>query len=145
VGNVSDHDEIRGLVASYCQCCDDGRFEEFAQLFAPDAQFAVMGKVHEGREAIVGFMGAAMTPERRGKHLTSNTLIDLDADNAEATALTDYMFVARRSEGGFAITSVGRYHDRVVRSPDGGWQFARREIVFMGDVPSDAGAQPLAG
>lgn len=62
-------------------------------------------------------------------------------DGASATAVTDYVFIARAAgaEGGpmgsFAITSAGRYHDRLVLD-DGTWRFARREIVFLGDQPT---------
>lgn len=138
---MSAEEAIRRTLAGYCHTCDDGRFGAFALLFAADAELAVMGSVHRGRDAIEAFMAAAQPPERRGKHLCANPLIAVADDGASATAVTDYVFIARAAgaEGGpmgsFAITSAGRYHDRLVLD-DGTWRFARREIVFLGDQPT---------
>ncbi len=126
---MNDHEELRTLLALYCQCCDDGRFDAFAELFTEDAEFVVLGKVHAGREAIKGFMEAAQPPERRGKHVTSNPVLTVEPGGARAEGRTDYIFVAPAGEG-FVIQSVGRYHDQFVRQ-DGRWRFARREIVFL--------------
>jgi uncharacterized protein (TIGR02246 family) len=141
---VTDSSEaLHALIARYCQLCDDGRFTEFAALFADDAEFVVMGRTYRGRAAIADFMEDAQPPERRGKHLTANVVLDIDDAGGEASACTDYVFVGREAEapGGFAITSVGRYHDEFRRGSDGAWRFARREIVFLGDEPTDAPAR----
>jgi uncharacterized protein (TIGR02246 family) len=126
---VTDEEAIRRTLAEYCQFCDDGRFDDFADLFAADATFHVLDKIHEGRSQIGAFMEKAMPPERRGRHACSNTVIDVDGDTARA--FTDYVFVARVDGSGFAITSVGRYHDRLVKEHDR-WRFAERRIVFLG-------------
>lgn len=87
-----------------------------------------MGRTHEGRAAIKAFIEKGQTPERRGKHMCANPLIEVDGDHARAW--TDYVFVAR-TDAGYAITSAGRYHDRLVRVRDR-WCFAEREITFTG-------------
>jgi hypothetical protein len=46
--------------------------------------------------------------------------------------VTDYTFVSRTPEGAYAITSAGRYYDTFVRSDNGRWRFATREIRFLG-------------
>jgi 3-phenylpropionate/cinnamic acid dioxygenase small subunit len=131
---VTPEERIRRTLALYCQLCDDGRFDEWADLYVEDAEFHVMGTTHRGRAAIKAFIEKGQPPERRGKHLCANPLIDLDEGGTGARAVTDYVFVGRAG-GGLAITSAGRYHDRLVL--DGGrWRFARREIVFMGDQPA---------
>jgi uncharacterized protein (TIGR02246 family) len=137
VSNAGEHDAIRLTLARYCQFVDDGRFAEFAELFTPDAAFEVLGRRHVGREAIATFMEKAQPPERRGKHVCANSVIDVDvvdgAAPATAQVLTDYVFVGHTPDGGYAITSAGRYHDRMVRDPDSGqWRFAERRIVFLG-------------
>jgi uncharacterized protein (TIGR02246 family) len=126
---MTDDEAIRRTLALYCQLCDDGRFEEWAELYTDDATFTVMGQTHEGRTAIRRFIEAAQPPERRGRHVCANALIEVDGDRA--TAATDYIFVAR-SEDGLAITSAGRYHDRLVRD-EGRWRFASRRIAFLGE------------
>ena len=129
----SDEDGIRRTLAQYAQFCDDGRFDDFADLFAKDATFRVLDQAHEGRQSIKAFMEKAMPPEKRGRHACFNSVIEVDGDTARA--FTDYVFVGRADGGGFAITSVGRYHDNLVREGDR-WRFAERRIVFLGgDAP----------
>jgi uncharacterized protein (TIGR02246 family) len=129
--HAADLELIRRTLADYCQLCDDGRFDEWAQLFAPDATFTVMGTTHEGRDAIKAFISAAQPPELRGKHMCGNSLIDLEPHGTRASARTDYVFVGRSDEG-LQVTSAGRYHDTFVK--DGGrWVFTSRRIAFLGE------------
>jgi 3-phenylpropionate/cinnamic acid dioxygenase small subunit len=130
---VTAEESIRRTLALYCQLCDDGRFDEWAELYTDDAELHVMGSVYRGRADIRAFIEKGQPPERRGKHVCANSVIDLDDRGATATAVTDYVFVARTGAG-LAITSTGRYHDRLV-ADDGRWRFSRREIVFLGDEP----------
>ena len=129
---VTDHDAIRQLLVAYCQTCDDGRFEEWSELYTDDATFTVVGTTHRGRAALRAFIEGAQPPESRGKHFLSEPSIDVDGDMA--SCVTDYIFLARQDTG-IAVTSAGRYLDEVVRDRDGsryGWRFAAREIVFLG-------------
>jgi len=124
---------IRHLIALYCQRCDDGDFDGFADLFLPHAEFVVMGRTHVGATAIRAFMEGAQPPERRGKHITSNTVVHLavevENETASASVCTDYLFIDKSLH----ITSAGRYVDRVERdAATGAWRFARREIQFLG-------------
>ncbi|MBV6507702.1 MAG: hypothetical protein JJLCMIEE_00757 [Acidimicrobiales bacterium] len=131
---MTDHDAIRETLTLYCHAVDDGRFDDFAELFAEDATFRVMGEVHEGRDAIRDWMQEVQPPELRGKHVGLNPVIRIDGD--EATAVTDYIFVSRQADG-FAVSSAGRYHDRLRRAGER-WVFVDRQIVFMGDEPLPA-------
>jgi len=135
----ADADGIRRLIAAYCQLCDDGRFGAWGELFADDAEMFVMGQSHAGRSAIVAFIEAGQPPQRRGKHVVSEPWIQIEpddtstdtgteADTGRAQAWTDYVFVDQDRQ----ITSVGRYHDELVRDAGGTWRFAVREIVFQG-------------
>ncbi len=122
-----DEDQIRRTLSEYSQRCDDGRFEEWADLFTDDARFVVSGQVTEGRESIRKLMVAMMPPERRGQHVTSNSLIDIDGDSA--TASTDYLFVRPAAEGP-TIVAAGRYHDQLSRQ-GGRWRFRERAITML--------------
>ena len=127
--------EIRRTIADYCHSCDDGRFDDYGACFTPDAVMVAMGKDIVGREAIIGWITAAQPPERRGKHVTFNTLLEIDVDAGRAKGATDYMFLGR-SPSGPQITTAGRYLDEFV-PVDGRWLFARREITFL--VPPGGG------
>ena len=128
---MTDEEGIRRTLALYCQLCDDGRFDEWAQLYSEDAEFKVMGEVYQGPEAIKGFIAQAQPEGRRGKHVAVNPLIEVDGDAARAW--TDYIWVGPGT-GQFPVTNVGRYHDRLVKQ-DGRWLFVERQIVFMGEEP----------
>lgn len=119
---------IRRTLARYCQTCDDGRFEEFAACFTDDAVMTALGNEVKGRAAIQAWMAKAMPPERRGRHVTVNSVIDVSGDTATATS--DFVFLAI-AEGKFRVTSAGRYRDEL-RRVDGDWQFARRDIELLG-------------
>ena len=125
-------EDIRRTLARYCMLVDDGRFDEWVELFRPEARMHVMGNTHQGREALLAFMsGAQGDAAMRGKHVAINSLIVVDSWNGTAQCWTDYVFVG----GEHTVTSVGRYHDEMVRDGDKVWRFEVREIVFMGDEP----------
>lgn len=125
---MTDHEEIGRVVARYCHLLDDGRWDEFAQLWAEDAEFVLEGQSTTGRGAIRAAIEATQPPERRGRHLTANLEITVDGDRATHTC--DFMFWARNKEGRSTLLFLGRYDDRLVRI-DGEWQLARREITFF--------------
>lgn len=124
---------IQRTLARYCQLCDDGHFDEWAELFTEDATLSVMGRTYEGRDAIKTMITSAMPPERRGKHFLGQTVADVGRKSSEASAVTDFTFIAKDGEGRFAITNAGRYHDRLVRDGDGSWKFNSREIRLLGE------------
>jgi uncharacterized protein (TIGR02246 family) len=122
---------IRRTLAQYAQLCDDGRFDEWADLFEPDARFHVMGDTQHGRNDIQEWITAAQGPEARGKHAILSSVIDVADDGRTARVWTDYVFVDQKQR----VTSAGRYHDELTSSDDGRWRFTVREIVFMGGAP----------
>jgi len=123
-----DEDGIRRTIAEYSQRCEDGHFDRWAELFTEDARLVFGEQTTEGRTAIKTYMEGLQPPAARGKHITANTLVDVDGSTATAT--TDYLFV-RASTGGLVLIAAGRYHDQLVR--DGSrWQFRQRAITTLG-------------
>ena len=122
---------VRRTLVEYCQTLDDGRFDEWIDLFTTDVVFTVMGHRLEGREALRAFIEPTQQVDARGRHMLSEPLVDTDGDEARVT--TDYAFVSRENR----VTSSGRYHDVLRREPDR-WRIASREIVFTGDRPTTA-------
>ena len=128
------HDElaIHRVLARYCHTIDDGAFDEFGGLWADDAEFVLRGTVTRSRDAIRDAIEAMQPPERRGRHLTMNAVVDVDGDAARV--VSDFLFFGRDpdtpADGPAALRYIGRYHDKFVRT-DVGWQFRRREIEFF--------------
>ena len=123
---------IRRTLAEYCQALDDGRFDEWAEVFTDDVRFEVMDRVLEGIADVRSFIEAAQGPEARGRHMLSEPLIQIDQSGDTATAMTDYAFISQQ----LRITSAGRYHDTLVQR-GGRWRISSREIVFLGGESSE--------
>jgi len=128
-----DEDQIRRTLGEYSQWCDDGRFDAWSDLFTEDARLVLGETVTQGREAIRTYMESVQPAEARGKHITSNSLMDIDGDNA--TTATDYLFV-RSTPAGPAIVAAGRYHDELVRIGER-WRFRQRTITMLGVPDGD--------
>ena len=127
-GGSLDSAAIGRLIARYCHTCVEGELAAFGDLWAEDAELVLRGTVIAGRDAICDALIAKQPPERRGRHMTVNIVIDLDGDTARA--LSDFMFFAPDPEHGLVLRFVGRYADEFVRA-DAGWQFCRREIQMF--------------
>lgn len=124
---ASDRDQILDVLATYCQTVDDGRFDEWEQIWTVDATFTVVGQTHQGRGALRSFIEAAQPPHLRGKHVLVNPIVNVEGDSA--TASSDFLFLARADGGGATVTQVGRYRDRLVRTADG-WKISARDITL---------------
>jgi 3-phenylpropionate/cinnamic acid dioxygenase small subunit len=127
MSTADDQLAVTRTVSEYCRRCDDGRFDEFTRLFAVDAQLVVRGQVTRGAEAISATIAALQTPERRGRHMVANTVVEISGDRASAES--DFVFFRPRPDGTLEAVNTGRYLDEFVRDGDG-WQFSRREIVL---------------
>jgi 3-phenylpropionate/cinnamic acid dioxygenase small subunit len=131
------HEAIRNLLGRYCELMDAAEWTKVGELFA-DAEL-----VGPDGEDVAEGAGAVANLYRRGtklyngsprtRHLTSNTVIDLDGDNATARS----SYVVFQGVDGFPLQPIitGRYHDGFVRTADG-WRFARRQFFadHVGDL-----------
>ncbi len=131
---VEDELAIRRILASYCLFLDDGQFGALAELFTADGSFSYAGAAVSGRADIEAWFTSSQPPGRRGKHLTLNSLIDVEGDHAAVTS--DYLWV-RSVNAVISLGLAGRYRDILVRN-DGRWLMARRAAEPMGDIEESA-------
>jgi uncharacterized protein (TIGR02246 family) len=124
------YDGVRQTLARYGQLADDRRIAEVAELFTEDAVLEVRGRPWRGRAEIVARGGAGPDPGMRTKHVAVNAVVEVADDGATAVAATDFLYYVAPPDGGWALRSTGRYHDRFVRSPDGRWRIAERRVVL---------------
>ncbi len=119
---------IRYTIAAYTQALDDGRTDDVVATFCADGSCDIPGLgSHQGHDALREAY-ARVTPRRPQRHLVLNTLI-LEATDAEATAVSDVVFLLR-GDSGWAVQLVGRYTD-VLHHTDGGWLFHHRAAHFV--------------
>lgn len=126
---VHDQLAISRVLAEYCQLCDDGDFIALVERFTPDGEFVFGRRSATGRPALVEWFERTQTPELRGKHLTTNSLIDVAADGDHAAVSSDFLFT-QISDNAITLALAGRYRDAFVRV-DGRWLIERREAVPM--------------
>jgi hypothetical protein len=130
VGGALADDELGILrtLAEYCQRCDDGNFDDLLALFAPDAVLAYGDAQAIGLEELRAFFVERQgLVGRRGKHLTLNSVVDIEGNRAHA--LSDFLYL-RMEDGVLTPVYTGRYRDDLVRG-DVRWCFTRRQILRM--------------
>jgi hypothetical protein len=134
---VAAEAEIRSLVQRYNACGDGGRFDEFVELFAPDAIYVVTGREapFEGHDGLRRLLGEANDDLRVWgadrpffiRHFTSTHQIDFESAT-EATGRVYYQCLMPHG-----LDHWGRYSDRY-RVIDGRWRFAARTEARDGMV-----------
>ncbi|HUI28226.1 MAG TPA: nuclear transport factor 2 family protein [Candidatus Kryptonia bacterium] len=131
-------DAIATLIFSYAEMLDAGDFAGVAQLFA-HATYRTEGRPpHRGTDevlAVLKQMVAVYGGIPRTKHVTTNTMIEIDEARGSATARS-YFTVFQAVES-FPLQAViaGRYHDCFV-CVEGVWRFSDRLIFvdLVGDL-----------
>jgi hypothetical protein len=127
--NMSDHQEIRNLLATYCHLYDDGFIEEWGELFKHGA-YTFMGKKFSGVKNILDWI--IPTSVRNGvRHVNFNIAIHVDGE--AATAKSDFVTVARDVTGMLKVDNPesvwGRYDDTLAKI-DGRWWFVDRVVTL---------------
>ena len=133
-------EEIRELLARYCQLHAAHDFAGVAALFADDGCFENIVGLARGRAAIQRVY-ESINPDAGSqlerKHFTTDVILTL-ADNGRATAISQFLLV-RQQAGGLMAAAAGRYEDSLVCTAEG-WRFARRQVHV--DFHSDMGLKP---
>ena len=130
-----DRARILELTARYNRCFDDGDPEGFAATFVEDGVMAVAGgPATSGRAALADMV--RHTPYGI-VHVTVNATVEVDGDRA----VQDVTLLVLSRPGpdappdkrGSRLRNSGRYHDELVRTPEG-WRFARRTCTLDGGL-----------
>lgn len=132
--------EIRELIEISMRHIDDERGDLFAECFEEDGAMQLSGTVFVGRDALRGLWEKTDWPHwtepgqllmhHPSAHLAHNPVIEVDGDTA--TAETDMTVIMRGDDGGYSITLVARYRDRLRRGADGRWRIRTRTGVSLG-------------
>lgn len=130
--------DIERAIYLYGQATDEGDFDLYVSLFAPDGEWVGGMGAFTGREAIRGMLEQYLQPGPRERltsfHVMSNPVIEIAPDGATATSETRWTFFMAGEDGAPRAAMSGRYYDDWVRV-DGQWLIARREAPA--DIPFD--------
>jgi 3-phenylpropionate/cinnamic acid dioxygenase small subunit len=136
---ATDHDAIATLIYTYAERLDLGDLDGVAQLFAratlhsnqrSDVRRGSQAALETFRSSVALYDGSPCT-----KHVTTNVIIDVDAQQGTATARSYFTVLQARPELPLQIVIAGRYHDQFART-DGLWHFTDRMIYvdLLGDL-----------
>jgi len=139
--------EVRALVASYCHAIAQRDDEAWADTFATDAEWLVLGRTLRGREEILAFYRGLVADYPWVVQRATDGIVEVKGATASGRWIIIEYF--QRSDGvpGF---NVGVYRDDYRRCEDGRWRFARRVFTpsYMGPpdltgtpIPSDRGGR----
>ena len=143
------HEAIRNLLGTYCELIDAGELEQVADLFADavirDDAGNEIARGRDGAHRLFRGTVHLYDGSPRTRHLTTNTVIDVDEDAGTATARSSFVVLQATDALALQPILVGRYRDRFGLS-DGRWTFAERAfaIDLMGDVSAHMRYTPTA-
>jgi SnoaL-like protein len=153
---MDNEQQIQRLLYQYARCMDGGDFTGIARLFE-HGEMGGGGATLRGYAEVLAHLRQTVrvfddgTP--RTRHVTTNTIIDVDAEAGTAHAWS-YCTVFQKFSDSAPLQPIhgGRYHDEF-RLADGEWRFSRREKFneLCGDLshhlipPRYAGTGVLAG
>jgi uncharacterized protein (TIGR02246 family) len=120
-----DDGAIRDLVATYCHAIAERDDAAWADTWAEDAEWVVLGSTVRGRAAILAHYQKLISSVRWVLQFAHNGLVEIEGDVARGRWLIAEYMQGARGVGG---QNVARYRDDYVRGADGRWRFARREL-----------------
>jgi len=133
---VTDCDEIRNVLGTYCELMDAADWPGVGRLFADARLVTEDGTAFaEGSAAVQALYenGTKLYDgSPRTRHVTANSIIEVSGDRAEARS----SYVVFQAVSGFELQPIitGRYRDEFIRV-DGAWRFAQR--MFLVDHVRD--------
>ena len=138
---VADELAIRSLVARYAEAVAARDEKAWADTWADDGEWHVMGQSPKGREEVVKVWNQLMGGlEFVVQHAASGT-VDIDGDRA--TGRWQVIEFGKMAGGG-AMMNIGLYRDEYVRE-HGAWQFQKRIFspLYVGPPDLSAAAIPF--
>jgi uncharacterized protein (TIGR02246 family) len=136
-----DEREIRNLVARYCHAIYLRDEDLWADTWAEDGEWCVLGATLRGREAILAHYRKLVAGVRWVVQVSHDGIVEVDGATARGQWLIVEWLQWANGTGG---TNVGRYRDSYARSSDGAWRFARRElhVTYMGPPDLSGASRP---
>jgi len=136
---ASDEDAITTLIYTYAERLDAGDLEGVAQLFAEatlhsnqraEVRRGTAAVLQTFRSSVALYDGVPCT-----KHVTTNVIIDVDAQHGTATARSYFTVLQARPELPLQVVIAGRYHDQFAHTANA-WHFTDRLIYvdLVGDL-----------
>jgi uncharacterized protein (TIGR02246 family) len=135
----ADIQAIRNLVARYSDAVNRRDAEAWGDCWAEQGStWKIMGMAPENREGIVGLWTQLMSGFPFVVQMPSECLVEVSGDVGTVRA---YLTETGKGPDGQGMLTLGVYHDRVQRDPDG-WRFSERAFNAMYSGPMDMSGEP---
>ncbi len=127
--------QILNLIHRYAECVDDADFDGVSALFE-HGEFHMQGAPGRRGDGVGSIMRRRVATHEGSpctKHVTTNTIIEIDGDTA---ACRSYFTVLQATPTmPLQVIITGRYHDRF-GCIDGVWHFTDRAVIIeqVGDM-----------
>ena len=132
-------EEIRGLLAHYCELMDEGDFDGVGALFSSGRLADENGnEIARGADGVAAFYRAGVKlhdGSPRTKHLVLNSV--LEEGDGLVIAWSSYLVLQALDDFPLQPIITGRYVDRFERDTSGNWCFSERR--FFVDLVGDLG------
>jgi len=136
--------ELDELYTGYVHCLDSDELEHWPDFFTEDCFYRItsgenydagmpLGLIHATsrnmlKDRVSALREANIYEPQRYRHLVSS--IKIVGEHGDALGLVaNFMVVRIMQEGDMTLFGAGRYVDQVRRT-DGGWKFARKDVVL---------------
>jgi anthranilate 1,2-dioxygenase small subunit len=136
--------ELDELYTGYVHCLDSDELEHWPDFFTEDCFYRItsaenynagmpLGLIHATsrnmlKDRVSALREANIYEPQRYRHLVSS--IKIVSEHGDALDLVaNFMVVRTIQEGDMTLFGAGRYVDQVRRT-DGGWKFARKDVVL---------------
>lgn len=145
---TSDERQILDLLARYCELQDSSDIAAVSELFRHSGYRVRGGASVFGHEAVFALKAGHNTVHEDGtfrtKHLTTNTILEIDPDRRHATARSYFTVLQATAALPLQCVIAGRYHD-IFEKVDGAWRFCDRYILsdLLGDLSQHVPRNPL--
>jgi len=136
--------ELENLYTAYAACLDTDALEDWPEFFTDDCAYRVtsaenydsgmpLGLIYATsknmlKDRVSALRQANIYEPQRYRHLISGMRID-NAGGGPLDVTASFLVVRTMQDGDMTLFAAGRYIDRVVRA-DGGWKFARKDVVL---------------
>ena len=128
---IDDETAIRNLLARYCEIQDSGDVAAVAELFRHSTYDVAGGARHFGYDEVFALKSASNRKYDDGtlrtKHVTTNTILALDAPAAHASARSYFTVYQATDDLPLQMIIAGRYHDEFEKV-GGAWRYCKRTI-----------------
>lgn len=136
MSEAADLIAIAGVIEGYGDAIGRRDFAALADLFVADASWKVGPPfdLHFTGAAIVPTIAAILETYSFFLQMTQGRVISLAGDKAQARTIIRE--IGQSADGASGLDNLGRYHDEMIRTPQG-WKFASRrfEPLYVDTAP----------